>query len=128
MSAISRNAPAAIVWVGLVAHLLVGVVALRAPAGTSARALLPLVNLVVAAGVLAYWAREWYGYLANGVTWYASDQVVPLYAAAVAVVSGLALAGRYDGRAAHWVAFAVDTLVLVVAALYVTFVRFDRLF
>ena len=35
---------------------------------------------------------------------------------------------RYDGRLAHWLAFAVHAVVLVVAALYVTFVRFDRLF
>jgi hypothetical protein len=117
-----------LVWLGLGAHLVVGVVALRRPAGLPAHPLLPLLNLAVAVCVLAYWAHEWYGYVARGVTWYASDQVVPLYAAAVAVVSGLALAGRYEGRLAHWLAFAVDTLVLVVAALYVTFVRFDHLF
>jgi hypothetical protein len=47
---------------------------------------------------------------------------------AAAVVSGLALVGRYDGRLAHGVAFAVDTLALAGAALYLTFARFDRLF
>jgi hypothetical protein len=122
MSFITRNAPAMAAWIGLVAHVAVGLLAPRRPA------LLPLLNLAVAVCVLGYWAREWYFFLARGVTWYGSDQLIPLYALAVAVVSWLALAGRYDGRALHWIAFTVDALVLAVAVLYFTFVRFDRLF
>ena len=131
MIAISRYAPPAIAWIGLAAHLVVGgVVAFRRPLALSTQPLLPLLNLAVAACVLAYWAQKWYGYLTRDITWYASDQGIPLYAAAVAVASGLAIAGRYDGRLAHgiqWLVFVIDALVLAVAALYMTFVRFDRL-
>ena len=134
MIAITRSVPATIACIGVAAHLVVGVMALRRPAGLSAPPLLPLVpllNLAVAVCVLGYWAHDWYGYLMRGVTWYASDQLVPLYAAVVAVLSALALAGRYDGRLAHgfqWFVFAVDALVLVAAALFLTFARFNRLF
>jgi len=131
MMALTRHAPATLAWLGLAAHVAVGVVALRRPAGSPAHPLLSLLNLTVAVCVLAYWARAWYGYVARGVTWYASDQLMPLYAAAVAVVSGLALAGRFDGRLGHgfqWLAFGVDALALAGAALYLTFARFDRLF
>jgi hypothetical protein len=132
MIAISRYAPAAVAWIGLAAHIVVGgVVAFRRPPGLSTQPLLPLLNLAVAACVLAYWARRWYGYLGRDITWYALDQTVPLYAAAVAVASGFALAGRFDGRLAHgvqWLVFGIDVLVLAAAALYMTFVRFNRLF
>lgn len=131
MITIARSAPATLAWIGVAAHLVVSVLALRRPAGLPAHPLLPLLNFAVAVCVLAYWAHAWYGYAARGVTWYASDQIVPLYAVTVAVASGLALAGRYDGRLAHWgqwVAFAIDALALAGAALYLTFARFDRLF
>jgi hypothetical protein len=128
MIAITRSLPAVLAWAGLTVHLVVGVVALRRPTAQPAHRLLPLLNLAMALCVLAYWVRVWYGYLTRGVTWYVSDQLVPLYAIAVAILSGVALAGWYDGRAAHWVVFAVDTLALAAAALYLTFMRFNRLF
>jgi hypothetical protein len=137
MIAIPRSTPAILAWIGVAAHLVVGVVALRRSTALATDPLLPslplvpLLNVAVAACVLAYWAHAWYGYMARGVTWYASDQLVPLYATAVAIVGGLALAGRYDGRLAHgfqWVVFAIDALALVGAALYLTFMRFNRLF
>jgi hypothetical protein len=125
---LTRYVPALIAWIGLVAHLVVGIVALRRSAGSSLHSLLPLLNLAVAVCVLAYWARVWYGYVARGVTWYVSDQLMPLYALAVVVASALALAGRYDGRALHWIIFAIDALALAGAALYLTFANFSRLF
>jgi hypothetical protein len=128
MIAITRNFPAVVAWIGLTVHLVVGGVVLRRPAAPPPHRLLPLVNLAMALCVLAYWLREWYGYITRGVTWYVSDQLVPLYAIAVAILSGIALAGWYDGRVAHWLVFAVDTLVLAAAALYLTFMRFNRLF
>jgi len=136
MIAIPRIAPAIFAWVGVAGHLLVGGagVVSRRPAALSAHSLpwlMPVLNLTVAACVLAYWARAWYGYAARGVTWYASDQAVPLYAAVVAIAAGLTLVGRFNGRMAHtiqWLAFGVDALVLIAAALYLTFMRIDRLF
>ena len=44
----------------------------------STQPLLPMLNLAVAACVLAYWAHKWYGYLTRDITWYASDQAIPL--------------------------------------------------
>jgi hypothetical protein len=130
MIAIPRDAPKTLAWIGVAAHLCVVFIVLRRPTALSTQRLLPLLNLVLAAGVLAYWARVWYGYAMRGVTWYATDQLVPLYAAAVAIASVLYLAGRYDSRLAHsfqWLVFGVDALTLIVAALYLTFVRFDRM-
>lgn len=124
---ITRNVPATLAWTGLVAHLVVGVVALRRAAAPPAYRILALLNLALGLCVLAYWVRVWHGYVVRGVTWYASDQLVPLYALAVVVLSGVALAGWYDGRLPHWLVFAVDTLAFVAATLYLTFVRFDRL-
>lgn len=131
-----RTTPAVLAWFGLAAHLVVGMAALvtRRHPGPEAGALprpLPWLNLAVALGVLAYWARAWYGSLARGVTWYASDQAVPLYAALVALASGLALAGWFAGagaRAVHWTVFGVDAVVFAAAVVYLTFARFDRLF
>ena len=56
---------------------------------------------------------------------------MPLYAVLVAVASALALSGRFAGRGAgavQWTAFGVDAAVFAAAALYLTFMRFDRLF
>jgi len=128
MTFITSNFPAILAWTGLTAHLVVGGVALRRPATPPAQRLLPLLNLALALCILAYWARVWYGYATRGVTWSASDQLVPLYAIAVAILSAIALAGWYDGRFAHWLVFSFDTLAFVAVTLYLTFVRFDRLF
>src|SRR5690349_7151881 len=120
MTSIARNVPAILAWIGLIAHVVVGVVALRRSVAPAAHRLVPLLNLVLALCVLAYWMRKWYGYATRGVTWYASDQLVPLYAIAVAVLSGIALAGWYDGRLPHWVVFVIDALAFLAAALYLT--------
>jgi hypothetical protein len=130
LSIISRNAPGALAWIGFSAHLVVGIVALRRHAELPARPLLSMLNLAVALCLLVYWVREWYGYLAHDITWYATDQLVPAYAIVVALASALALAGRYDGRVTHWfqwLVFGVDALVLTGAVFYFTFVRFDRM-
>jgi hypothetical protein len=124
------DAPKTLAWIGVAAHLCIGFMVLRRPGALSAHRLLPLLNLTIAVCVLAYWARAWYGYAARGITWYASDQIVPLCAVAVAIASGLVLAGRSNGRLAgsfQWLVFGVDSLVLIIAALYLTFMRFDRL-
>ena len=131
MITVPRGAPAMLAWFGTVAHLVVGIAMTRRTPGVWTYSPLPLLNLAVAICVLAYWAHEWYGYATRGVTWYASDQALPLYAAVVAIMSGLALAGRYEGRLSQlfqWCAFSVDAVALTGAALFLTFARFNRLF
>jgi hypothetical protein len=130
MMVISRYVPALLAWIGVAAHLAAAMATLRRAPELAARPLLPLLNLVVAACVLAYWMNEWYGNAARGITWYASDQALPAYACLVAIASVLVLTGRFDGRLAHgfqWFAFIVDAIVFAGAALYLTFARFDRL-
>ena len=94
----------------------------------SAFPLVPLINLAVALCVLAHWAQRWYGYIAKGVTWYVSDQVLPLCAMLICVLSGATLFGRYHGTAPHWVVFGIDALALLAAALFFTFFKMNRLF
>ena len=105
-------------------HLLVAALALRR---ISELPLVPLVNMAVALCILLYWMRNWYGYLFRGITWYASDQLLPLYGLVVFVLCLFTLAGRYRGAVPHAVGFGADALVLLAAALFVTFFRMDRL-
>ncbi len=115
----------AIVWSGLVVHMVVGVVALR---GAARPQLVPLVNLLAAACILSYWATRWFGYLFRGLTWYATDQLIPLYAVLVCILAGLSLGGRYPGTTLNWLVFAAHTIALAVAALFFATFRLTRLF
>lgn len=106
-------------------HLVVGVMAFRrGPPPT----LLVWLNLASGLGVLAYWVQRWYSYVVNGITWYATDQLLPLYALLVCLFSILTLAERVSGHRLHWLVFGLHAIVLLVAALFLLFVRFDRLF
>jgi hypothetical protein len=115
----------AITWLALGTQLLVGAAVARHRAPAS---LIPLLNLVAAAAVLAYWGRRWFGYLFRGITWYATDQWIPAYALLVCVLAGLTLAGRYQGTVAHWLIFGLNTLVLLGAAVFFSSFRMTRLF
>ena len=114
-----------IAWVALALHVVVGLVTLRS--GES-RPLVPLLNLACATGVLAYWAYRWFGYPFRGVTWYATDQLIPLYALLVCVLTVLSLSGRYPAVALNWLVFFINGLVLVAAVLFMAFFRINRLF
>ena len=116
---------AVLVWCVLALHLAVGIVVRTR---RSDLPLLPLLNLVVALCIVGYWIPRWYSYAAKGIAWHATDQLVPLYAILVCLLSGFALAGRYRGMLPHWVVFGVDAAVLVAFAIYMTTVRFDRMF
>ncbi|MES2307017.1 MAG: hypothetical protein V4558_16060 [Gemmatimonadota bacterium] len=85
------------------------------------------VNLAMGFAVLGYWGRNWFSYLFRGITWYLSDQWLPAYALVVCVVAGLTLLGRYQATAFHWIVFGVNTVVLLGAALFLTFFRMTRL-
>lgn len=121
----SNFAVAAMAWTGLGLHLIVGIVAIRT---AGSRALVPALNFIIAASVLAYWVNRWFGYLFRGITWYVTDQVIPLYAIVVCVLAGVALAGRYPAVTLNWLVFIFHTAVFVAAVLFVTFFRINRLF
>ena len=113
-----------LVWFAVIAHLAFGVVSWRRG---SALPLLPLINLAVAACVVAYWIVRWYGVIAHGIIWYANDQLLPLYALAVCVFSALALGGKVVAQPVHWVIFCLQSLVLIAAALFFTFFKMTRM-
>jgi hypothetical protein len=115
----------AITWLALGIQLVVGAAVLRHKAPAS---LIPLLNLIAGGAVLVYWGRRWFDYLFRGITWYLTDQWIPAYALLVCVLAGLTLAGRFQGTAAHWLIFGLNTLVLLGAALFFSFFRMNRLF
>ena len=115
----------ALAWLAVAAHALVAVLAWRRPGGAP---LVPSLNLVVALAVLGYWASRWYGYATRGVTWYATDQLIPLYALVVGGLAAASLAGRLHAGAPQGIAFGIDALVLLAAALFFSFFRMNRLF
>lgn len=116
--------PAILAWVALLVHLAVGLVARRRPPTT-----IPIVwlNLAAALCVLAYAARDWWGIVTRDRSWFVSDQLLPLAAAMVCLLSVLALIGRYHGTTPHWLVYALDVFVLLGAALFLTFFRMNRL-
>jgi hypothetical protein len=120
----SNAAMIAVAWLALAVQLLVGIVARQ----RGAIPLIPLLNLAAALGVLAYWGQRWYKYLFQGVIWYATDQLIPLYAILVCILAVLTLSGRYPGVLLNWLVYGVDTLVLLAAALFFSFFRINRLF
>lgn len=110
---------------GLILHLAVGVMAFRRGPPPI---LLVWLNLVTGIGVLVYWVPRWYSYVADGINWYASDQLLPLYALLVCLFSVLTLVNRVSGHRLHWLVFGLHTIVLLVAFLFLTFFRVNRLF
>ena len=112
------------VWLLFTSQILCGaaVATRKAPAST-----LVVVNLVAAGAVVAYWGWQWYGYLFRGITWYATDQLLPAYALSVVVLSLFTLFGRVEAVGVHRFIFGVHTLVLLLAALFFTFFRMTRL-
>ena len=113
-----------LVYLVVVAHLFIGTLAWRRG---SALPLIPLVNLPVAACVVAYALKRWYGVIAHGIIWYGTDQLLPLYALAVCIFSALALFGKVGGAPVHWIIFAVQLTVLIAAALFFTFFKMTRM-
>ena len=111
---------ATIAWIALALHIVVGVVTLRSRGW---RPWLPLLNLTIAVCVLAYWASRWYGYLFRGVTWYASDQLIPFYAVLVVALTVVSLSGRYQAVALNWVAFTIHSVAVIGAVLFATFFK-----
>ncbi|HEV8123060.1 MAG TPA: hypothetical protein VGP80_02370 [Gemmatimonadales bacterium] len=107
-------------WLAVAIQLLAGAAVLRHKASVS---LLAVFNLVAGASVLVYWGRRWFDYLFHGVTWYATDQLIPAYALGVCLLAVLTLLGRYQGVGVHWFIFSLNALVLLAAALFVSFFR-----
>ncbi|MEO8619569.1 MAG: hypothetical protein ABI625_00810 [bacterium] len=116
---------AALAWFALAVHLAVGVATWRR---VSALPLLPLLNLAVAVGVLGYWIPRWYSYVFRGIQWYATDQIVPLYALLVCALAMSSLTGRPLSNVPHWIVFAIDTIVLIGAVAFFALFKINRLF
>jgi len=112
-----------LVWSAVAAHVAVLVLWRR-----STWNLLPLINLAMAALVLGYWVPRWISYARRGVTWYASDQLVPAYALFVCTLSILTLSKRVTATKLSWTVFGADFIILSAAALFFTFYRTRRLF
>ncbi len=108
-------------WGVFGAHLTVGTLARRRGAAVP---LVPLLNFLVSLAVVLYWAQRWIGYATKGIIWYWSDQLMPLYALMVCVVSALGLAGRMSAVWPHWAVFGAHTLALLAFALFASLVRF----
>ena len=111
-------------WIAVAVHATAGFVVVRR---ITALPVLPVVNALVALGLLAYWVPKWQAYATGNISWYMSDQVVPLYALVVLVLSGAALAGRISAPAPVWIVFSIDLLAILGMALFLTFFRMDRL-
>lgn len=112
-------------WTAVAIHVCGGTIAWRR--GTTIP-LLPLINLATALCVVAYAAKDWVDVFTRGITWYASDQLLPAYAIFVCVFAGLALSGRIAAAPWHWAIFALHLAALLAAALFFTFFRMNRLF
>ena len=116
--------PALIAWLALAAHVVVFVIVRRRSTDVPVVAML---NLAVALCILAYWAQKWYSYIARDITWYVTDQLVPLYAIVVCVLAGVTLTTRLRLTVPHWVVFSIDTFVFVGAVLFFSFFRMTKL-
>lgn len=116
--------PVLIVWSGLAAHVAVLVLVRRRSSDAPVVAML---NLAVALCVLAYWVQKWYSYIVHNITWYYTDQLVPLYAILVCILSAVTLSTRHTLTIPHWVVFSIDAFVLVGAALFFATFRMTKL-
>lgn len=113
-----------VAWLAVVVHATAGLfVARRFTTWT----LLPVVNAVFAVLILAYWIPKWISYATEGITWYATDQAVPLYALVVLGLSAATLTGHTTSPIPHWLVYGIDMLALLAAALVISFFRIDNL-
>jgi hypothetical protein len=117
--------PAATAWTGFSLHVAAALLVWRRPAGIAP---IVWVNLITSLTVLAWWATRWYATLTRGTGWVLSDQATPLYAFVICMLCGMTAAGRSPGAAVHWSVFVLHAIVLLAAALFLTFVRLGRLF
>ncbi|HUF19592.1 MAG TPA: hypothetical protein VMP00_02450 [Burkholderiales bacterium] len=86
------------------------------------------VNALIGIGVVLYWMRNWYAYAFKGINWYWTDQLFPLYAICVLIVSPLFFVGKNVGNAVHWLIFLSHALAILATALFFSFFKLDRLF
>jgi hypothetical protein len=120
----NNTALIAFTWCAVAVHVLVAIAALRR---WTTLPLVPALNLAVSLCLLAYWLVEWYGYLFRNITWYPSEQWLPLYALLACVLSLLAITGRYDTPVLSWTVFIMHSLTLLAAAVFFSLFKMDRL-
>ncbi len=120
-----RNSSSAIVaWLGFLVYVAAGVMVRRRGTGIA-----PIIwlNLACAACILGYWVLRWTVMIQKGMTWYVTDQILPICAILVCLLAVLSLTGRYTGTVAHWLVYGLDGILLLAVALFATFFRINRL-
>ena len=115
---------ATLTWLALAVHVIVGILVWRRVTSVP---LLPWLNLVMALGVLSYWIPRWISYVTRGIIWYATDQLVPLFALVVVVLAAFSLTGRMHTMVPHWVIYAIHFAVSIAAVVFVSTFRITRL-
>ncbi|MEX0958386.1 MAG: hypothetical protein WDZ63_03775 [Burkholderiales bacterium] len=115
----------ALLWIAFAVHAAVAFLVYRKWLGFP---LLVGVNALVGTAVVLYWMQNWYAYAFKGINWYWTDQLFPLYAICVLIVSLLFFAGRNIGNALHVTVFGFHVIALLAVALFFSFFRLDRLF
>lgn len=119
------SAPVVIAWSGFSVHAAAALTVWRRP-----DSLAPIVaaNFVTGLSVLAWWASRWYGSVRDDTAWTLSDQAMPLYAFLICLLCGATMSGRSPTGFLHWSAFALHAIILLLAALFLSFYRIGRLF
>lgn len=115
----------ALLWIAFAVHAAIAFLVYRKLQGFP---LLVGVNALIGTGVVLYWMRNWYAYAVKGINWYWTDQLFPLYAVCVLIVSLLFFAGKNLGNVVHWLIFSLHVLIIFAAALFFSFFKLDRLF
>ncbi len=113
-----------IVYLALAAHIVVGVVAWRR---FSTLPLVPVLNFIMAFGVLVYWVQRWYDALTKGIKLDATDQLLPAYATLVCILSVLFLAGKITTSVPNWIVFVLHLLAVEAALLFMLNFKITRL-
>jgi hypothetical protein len=114
-----------VAWLNVAAHIVSFILARKRG---SALPYVAALNLVVGVCVVTYWVPRWYSYAFKGITYYLTDQALPLYFIVVIVVSALALSGRYTNSWPQWVIFGVDAITSLGAAVLFSTFRITKLF
>ncbi len=120
----SNFAIAALVWLALAAHIMVGIAVWRR---WTTLPLVPMLNFVMAFGVVIYWVQRWIGAYVKHYKLYATDQLLPLYAILVCLVSALSVAGKLSTTVPNWIVFALQAAVTLAAVVFVMNFKITRL-
>lgn len=109
----------------LVFHVAVGFAVLRSALAFKA---IPLLNSVVACGLLVYWIRHWLALSDQGLTFFGRDGWFVVYALVVLAFSLACLPGRTLLKPLHIALMSLHGICAVLLLLFAVFFRMNRLF